>query len=163
VRAGGNANDHFQNSIFHLLRLVLQEHQSLWTARLADAGVQECTKPQYALLRSALAYPGLDQASAGQFTGTDKATVVSLVDRLEQRGLITRVMDPSDRRRRRLLLTPGGEALLALMIPVVEGLNDEFLSRLSNAERDIFLAILLKLTGPQAGEQPAGSDRADSP
>lgn len=139
--------DPFGASVFHLLRLVMQEHQSLWTARLAAAGLPECTKPQYALLRAALACPGLDQAAAGALSGTDKSTVVSVVDRLERGGLLRRAADPCDRRKRRLFLTEAGEEFLAAAIPVVDQLTEELLARLGDAERESFTAVLQKLAG----------------
>lgn len=156
MSADSRTEDPFRGSVFHLLRLALQEHQALWTARLTAAGLPECTKPQYALLRAALAYPGLDQASAGEFTGTDKSTVVSLVDRMQRRGLLTRVNDPSDRRRRRLYLTEEGKALLARLIPVVDQLSDDILARLSDTERETLIPVLHKLSGltAHAGQQP---------
>lgn len=147
MAADSSTEDPFRESVFHQLRLVLQEHQAQWTSRLAAAGLPECTKPQYALLRSAWAYPGLDQAAAGQFTGTDKSTVVSVIDRMERRGLIRRVPDPEDRRKRRLYLTPDGEDLLASMIPVVDQLNEDMLARLSSTEREQFVGILRTLSG----------------
>jgi DNA-binding MarR family transcriptional regulator len=147
MSADGRTDAPFRTSVFHLLRLILQEHQALWTARLKAAGELECTRPQYALLRAALAYPGLDQASAGEFTGTDKSTVVSLADRMERRGLLTRVTDPSDRRRRRLYLTEEGKALLARLIPVVDQLSDDILGRLGDTERETLVPVLLKLSG----------------
>jgi DNA-binding MarR family transcriptional regulator len=146
--------DPFQASVFHLLRLVLQGHQSLWAARLAAAGLPECTKPQYALLRSALARPGLDQATAGAYSGTDKSTVVSLVDRLERRGLLRRADDPGDRRKRRLFLTDAGRDFLAAAIPVVDQLSEELLARLSGAERETLVPALLKLAGEAGPDLP---------
>jgi MarR family transcriptional regulator, temperature-dependent positive regulator of motility len=148
--------DPFQASVFHVLRLILQEHQSLWAARLASAGLLECTKPQYALLRSALAYPGLDQAAAGAYTGTDKSTVVALVDRLERRGLLRRAEDPGDRRRRRLFLTDAGEDFVRAAIPVVDQLSHDLLARLSDTERETLVPILLKLAGEAAAPTVPG-------
>jgi DNA-binding MarR family transcriptional regulator len=97
-----------------------------------------------------MTYPGLDQAAAGAFTGTDKSTVVSLVDRLERRGLLRRADDPGDRRRRRLFLTDAGEDFVRAAIPVVDQLTDDLLARLSDAERETLVPILLKLTGEAA-------------
>jgi MarR family transcriptional regulator, temperature-dependent positive regulator of motility len=161
MAVNSGSSDPFRASVFHLLRLILQEHQSLWGARLGAAGLPECTKPQYSLLRSASVSPGLDQAAAGALTGIDKSTVVSVVDRLERRGLLLRVDDPRDRRRRRLFLTDAGSDFLSVAIPVVDQLSEELLARLSSAERGTLVAILLKLAG-EAGETtpPAVPERA---
>ncbi|HEY2095304.1 MAG: MarR family transcriptional regulator, temperature-dependent positive regulator of motility [Pseudonocardiales bacterium] len=136
-----------RDSVFHLLRVVLQEHGTRWAERLTEPGVRDVTKPQYAILRAVAANPGLDQAAAGQFTGTDKATVTAMLDRLQRRGLLTRDVHPDDRRRRQLHLTPRGEELLAAMTPTVDHLNEELLSRLSDVERGQLTALLTKLAG----------------
>jgi len=41
----------------------------------------------------------------------DASNVTDIVDRLEERGLVVRTIDPDDRRVRRLVLTPEGEEL----------------------------------------------------
>lgn len=132
-------------SVFHLLRVALQEHTALWNERVGAGPTAECTKPQYAVLRAVEADPGLDQASAAQFSGSDKATVAALLERLEDRRLVRREVDPLDRRRRKLYLTEQGENLLALVGPVVIDLNQELLSRLSQSEQADLVILLRKL------------------
>lgn len=132
-------------SVFHLLRVALQEHTALWNERLGADPAVECTKPQYAVLCAVEASPGLDQASAAQFAGSDKATVAALLERLEDRRLIRREVDPLDRRRRKLYLTQQGESLLASVGPVVIDVNQEILSRLSPSEQADLVTLLRKL------------------
>lgn len=132
-------------SVFHLLRVALQEHTALWNERVGAGPAAECTKPQYAVMCAVAADPGLDQASAAQYAGSDKATVAALLDRLEGRRLIRREVDPLDRRRRKLYLTEQGESLLASAGPVIAGLNQEMLSRLSQSEQANLVILLRKL------------------
>ena len=132
-------------SVFHLLRVALQEHTALWNERVGAGPAVECTKPQYAVLRAVEADPGLDQASAAQFAGSDKATVAALLERLEDRRLIRREVNPLDRRRRKLYLTRQGESLLASVGPLVADLNQEMLSRLSPSEQADLVLMLRKL------------------
>ncbi len=132
-------------SVFHLLRVAVQEHTALWNERVGAGPAAECTKPQYAVLRAVEADPGLDQASAAQFAGSDKATVAALLERLEGRRLIHREVDPLDRRRRKLYLTKQGESLLASVGPVIADLNQEMLSRLSPSEQADLVIMLRKL------------------
>lgn len=68
------------NAVFHLLRRTLQEHSANWQARLL-----QLTKPQYAVLRAVDQHPGLEQVAVGQHAAIDKATLASLLLRLEQR------------------------------------------------------------------------------
>lgn len=132
-------------SVFHLLRVALQEHTALWNERVGADQAAECTKPQYAVLRAVEADPGLDQASAAQFADSDKATVAALLERLEDRCLVRREVDPLDRRRRKLYLTEQGESLLASVSPAVLDLNQELLSRLSQSEQADLIILLRKL------------------
>jgi DNA-binding MarR family transcriptional regulator len=136
----------FLGSVFHLMRLALQEHQAAWSTRMADVGAADYTKPQYALLRAVDATPGLDQSCAAETTGTDKATTAALVDRLQRRGLLERTVDEHDRRRRLLHLTEAGTELVRLMLPITEQVSDELLARISADERETLLDILAKLT-----------------
>src|SRR6266545_3389949 len=51
------------------------------------------------------------QRELAQCLHVDASNVTDIVDRLEARGLVTRTIDPSDRRVRRLVLTDEGEAV----------------------------------------------------
>ena len=51
------------------------------------------------------------QRELAQQLNYDASNVTDIVDRLEERGLVTRTIDPSDSRVRRLVLTPEGEAV----------------------------------------------------
>src|SRR3954468_10662514 len=53
----------------------------------------------------------LTQAELGKAVGLDKTTLMSQLDRLEQRGLVVRNSHPHDRRIRIPALTEDGEAL----------------------------------------------------
>jgi DNA-binding MarR family transcriptional regulator len=127
---------------FHQMRVVLQEHNAQWQVRLPDL-----TKPQYAVLRAIGAQPGIEQSSAGSAAATDKATLTALLLRLETRGLITREVDPADRRRRLLHLTAAGVRTLKAAVPVVDGITAHLLERLTAAERDDLHRLLTKLAG----------------
>ena len=51
------------------------------------------------------------QRELAQSLHFDASNVTDIVDRLEERGLVTRTIDPSDRRVRRLVLTTEGESV----------------------------------------------------
>src|SRR5262249_24051500 len=51
------------------------------------------------------------QRQLAQSLHFDASNVTDIVDRLEERGLVSRTIDPSDRRVRRLVVTAEGEAL----------------------------------------------------
>nr|WP_246300901.1 MarR family transcriptional regulator [Actinopolyspora biskrensis] len=131
-------------AVFHLLRRTLQEHNANWQAQLP-----ELTKPQYAVLRAVDEHPGIEQATVGQQAAIDKATLASLLPRLEQRGLLSRTIDSGDRRRRLLHLTEQGRSVLLQADSVAESVNGAMLARLSEAEHDQLRRLLLKLADEQ--------------
>lgn len=69
----------------------------------------ELTQRQAATLALIEANPGTPQVAIAARLGSDRATIMAMVDRLEARGLITRTRSRSDRRRQELFLTPLGQ------------------------------------------------------
>lgn len=128
------------SAVFHLMRRALQEHGASWQNRLP-----RLTKPQYAVLHAIREAPGIEQATLGQRAAIDKATLASLLLRLEQRELIERIVDSTDRRRRRLHLTTEGSSELHASTPVADAVDADMLSRLSPGEREQLHALLGKL------------------
>lgn len=125
---------------FHLMRRVLQEHGANWQTRLP-----RLTKPQYAVLRAVRERPGIEQSAVAAAAGIDKATLAAVLLRLEQRGLLTRRIDVSDRRRRLLELTDTGVREVRQTIPVAAEVDAHLLDRLDPDECEHLHALLTKL------------------
>jgi DNA-binding MarR family transcriptional regulator len=68
-------------------------------------------------------------------TATHQSSVSVVVRRLVERGFVTRVASPSDRRRVHIALTPAGEAVLGGAPPTVQGDLIHGLSRMSDDQR----------------------------
>jgi len=140
-----------EQAVFHRIRRVMQEHTANWQQRLP-----ELTKPQYAVLWAVHEKPGIEQAQLGQRAAIDKATLASLLLRMEQRGLIRRTVDATDRRRRLLELTEEGKRTLRRSIPIADAVDSQLLSRLTPEERGELHRLLGKLAST-ADEPPAAS------
>jgi len=127
----------------HLIRRLHQQSTQVFQARTQAAGF-DLTSVQFAALDAIARQPGIDQASLAATIGFDRATIGGVVDRLEHKGFVQRVVSTRDRRARQLHLTPDGEHLLAASRPVVEALQADILAPLSRAERAAFLALAQK-------------------
>ena len=125
---------------FHLLRQLFQQHTAKWQHALP-----ELTKPQYAVMRSIAEHPGIEQVALTEVAVSTKATLAEMLSRMEARGLVKREHDPADKRRRFVFLTPEGEALLEGCKPVSNKVDEAFLGRLSQAEREQFSALIKKM------------------
>jgi DNA-binding MarR family transcriptional regulator len=76
----------------------------------------------------------------------DASNVTDIVDRLEARGLVTRTIDPSDRRVRRLVLTAEGEAIQRKLFE--RAVDEAPISSLTNAELTTLRDLLAKIADP---------------
>ncbi|MFI5783985.1 MarR family winged helix-turn-helix transcriptional regulator [Nocardia sp. NPDC051570] len=144
---------HPDDVVFHLMRRVLQDHTAGWQTRLP-----ELTKPQYAVLSVLSSSPGLDQVTVGARAAIDKSTLAGLLNRLEERELITRSSDRADRRRQLLRLTTKGKATIRAATPVADEVDAAALAPLTAAEQRRLTTLLIKLVGetaPTATSDPA--------
>jgi DNA-binding MarR family transcriptional regulator len=130
----------------HLIRRLHQQSTQVFQARTQAAGF-DLTSVQFAALDAIARQPGIDQASLAATISFDRATIGGVIDRLEYKGLVQRVVSAQDRRARQLHLTPAGEQLLSASRPVVEGLQADILAPLSPAERTAFVALAHKALG----------------
>jgi DNA-binding MarR family transcriptional regulator len=130
----------------HLIRRLHQQSTQVFQARMQAAGF-DMTSVQFAALDAIAQQPGIDQAGLAASISFDRATIGGVVDRLEQKGFVQRVVSAEDRRSRRLDLTRAGRQQLKACRPVVEALQAEILGSLSAAEGERFLALARKALG----------------
>lgn len=116
------------------------------------------TPTQYGLLTALDIHGPLDQIGVGRIMGHDRTTVGTVVERLAKRDLITRTVDPSDRRKRRLLLTDQGRALRRDAAEAVDQAQERLLAGLSPADREQLLVLLRRVLGGADGHARAEID-----
>ena len=77
--------------------------------------------------------------------GLDRTTAAEVLSRLEGRGLVTRKPNPRDRRARLARITRRGRSLTAAMFSSMQRAQDRMCAPLSQKERDVFMATLIRL------------------
>lgn len=70
------------------------------------------------------------------------ASVTSLLDTLERRGLVERRPDPTDRRRLLIMITQDGKAIVDQFLPEVVALQTAALATLTEAQRRQLVELL---------------------
>jgi DNA-binding MarR family transcriptional regulator len=84
----------------------------------------------------------MTQTALGAELEIDRTTMVELLDRLEERGLVERRRDPTDRRAFRIHPTEAGLVAKAEAIRILDQQQAAFLEPLSNSDRRDLARIL---------------------
>ncbi|HET8529260.1 MAG TPA: MarR family transcriptional regulator, partial [Gaiellaceae bacterium] len=108
---------------------------------------------QFAVLRAIGFLEGQPQQAVATRLHIPPSRMVALVDELEQRGLLERRADPSDRRVRTLHLTAAGRRTLEDAYEVAVAHEEKVSGGLSDEEREQLLGYLRRL-GEALGVQP---------
>jgi MarR family transcriptional regulator, organic hydroperoxide resistance regulator len=103
------------------------------------------------VLAALTAEPGRTQLALAHDLGLDKTTLTSLLDRLEVSGLITRSVDPRDRRARIPEVTDAGRRMQAEVTCARDRAEAELLIAFTDAEQKLLRVLLTRLAAGQAG------------
>ena len=126
----------------HLLRCAHKRASAIFASILSD---HQLTPPQYFAMVRLSEVGRLSQNHLGRMTAMHPATIQGVIQRLCERGFITRTPDRNNRRRIVLQLTAAGSgAVEALQVRMVET-NDAILAPLNAGERELFLGFLRRL------------------
>lgn len=124
----------------HLIRRLHQQSTQVFVQRTQAAGF-DITAVQYAALEAIYEQPGTDQAWLAEMIGYDRATIGGVIERLEKKGWIRRVVSEQDRRARELSLTAKGNSVRAALQPIVQDLQKGILHPLSDADQERFIQL----------------------
>lgn len=142
VAATPGANHTIWDRPGYLVRRLHQIHVAMFSARVADGQV---TPVQFGLLSILISRPGIDQATLGAELGLDPANVAEILRRLEDRNLLTRIVDPQNRRRKLCLATPDGKKFVQRYQKDMQLSQQQLLSPLNPADRQRFMELLGRL------------------
>ena len=123
----------------HALALVIARMRAIWHRRMRAF---DLTPPQAISLRKLLDGP-MPMGAVADVLSCDASTLTGIADRLEERHLIQRQVDPADRRVKLLALTDEGRQL-------VESIDGPFtteipgIAALSDQERSELTQLLLR-------------------
>ena len=127
------------HDVARLMRRRFEQH-----ARADQIGL---TRAQCGVLANLARQEGINQATLAQLLDIEPITLVHLLDRLQDAGLIQRKPDPRDRRAHALELTPKARPILTRIYELAETIYEEAQAGFSAAERT---QLLVQLQGMKA-------------
>lgn len=127
-----------------LLRMALARAEEMGEAALREIGI---TGREYGILELLGDRSPRTQIALGRDLRIDRTTCAALLSDLDQRGLVRRVVDPSNRRANLVTLTLEGERRRAAASRVLADCDERFQARLSGQERAALRRLLRTLSG----------------
>ena len=143
----------------HLIRRAQQIAVSMFHSIIGN-GV---TPVQYCVLRVLRDHPGIDQVTLARLCALDTSTAADLAVRLEEHGLVMRMMPMKSKRFRLLHLTPQGKSLVNRLLPSSHVLARNLLSALNSREQQVFVRLLKKFVHLNNEVSRAPLDRSVRP
>jgi DNA-binding MarR family transcriptional regulator len=125
--------------------LLRRAHQYASEVFQSKIGARNLTPQQFSVLVTLLEQRELAQTRLGTLVAMDPATVLGVVQRLAQRGLVAVRTDPDDGRRRLVQLTHDGHELARELVDIGPAISRDTLAGLSDKEQRDLLRLLDKL------------------
>ncbi len=82
----------------------------------------------------------------------ETSTISGVLDRMQKKGLIDRVVNKDDRREVQVRITPKGRELEELIMPIIDQVNEEVLKSFSDEEIAYIKDSLRLIAGSKFGE-----------
>lgn len=105
------------------------------------------TRPQWQVLTMLARHEGINQGGLAELLDVEPITLCTMVDRLQEAGLVERRPDPGDRRAWLLFLTGKAGGLLDELRPLGLELFDEAMNGIDPDERAALVDMLARMRG----------------
>lgn len=129
---------------------------------MAEYGLSKSTLNVLMLLRHGPA-EGMQLHDLGELLLVSRANVTGLIDHLEERGLVKRVIDDQDRRARFARITKKAEALLDEFMPAHYGRMNNLLQDLQTEEKETLVGLLRKVRASITAHMAEGEKNVSYP
>lgn len=117
----------------------------MWRDFTQNVGNGEIRPGLYSLILLVGANPGIAQIELANYLGVDKASIVALIDRLEESNWVVRKRSTEDRRRHGIFLTPAGTKKLAQLKREVTAHDKKFAERFTVEEYKQLIEFLQRV------------------
>ncbi len=141
-KANGTVTFILDEQIGHLIR---RAHQRASASFMTVLSGHRFTPTQFFAMARLRERGQLSQNRLGRLTAMDPATIQGVVRRLDDRGFLKRLPDPTDRRRMVLRLTPAGEQAVDGLSHEVDAVSQQVLQPLAPDEREQFRSLLKRI------------------
>jgi MarR family transcriptional regulator, transcriptional regulator for hemolysin len=131
---------------FRMVGRMMHEMLKAFKKRIGEKADIKITMEQFGLLHmiSSEEYEVIQQDLANVM-GKDKSSILRIIDSLEDKDLVRRVVDANDRRKNCLMVTKKGERVITQYSMLEAEFMKEVLEGLTAAEMEIFYKVVSHL------------------
>jgi len=122
---------------------MMREFVRVMKKRSVDQTEEKLTIEQFRLLKVISKEPDeVIQKDIAEILGKDKSAILRMVDSLESRELLRRVVDINDRRKNRIMVSKKGERAIEQFVKVELELTNELMDGLDDTDIEAFLKVI---------------------
>ena len=127
-----------------LIHDVSRLRRTIYDQHLKPLGI---TRSQWWVLTNLSRHEGEGymQVELARLLDVGKVTLGGLIDRLEEGGFVNRVPDLTDRRSKRVMISPKGARVLEKIQAVSQGLNEQIMAGISVKDEQKLVELLAKM------------------
>jgi len=119
--------------------------------RLTGARIPATGRADFAVLAALEEYGAISQVDLGRRLGLDRNRINGITTRLDDNAHIVRTVDPTDRRRNIVTITPSGQRYLEELQAATDAAQAELAANLSASEARQLRELLAKLLDAHPG------------
>ena len=135
-------DENYDSNFGFLLHDVARLMRIAYDRRMAPLGL---TRSQWWVLNHLYFHQGISQSELAGLLDIEKATLGRLLDRLEEKGWVSRQGDPNDRRTKRVHLTDKVQPTMRIMRDMARVTLDEAMQSLAPDERSTIIGMLSRM------------------
>ena len=126
----------------YLMNRIMGRYNATLRQTVAEAGL---TTAQIRTLGTLAARGGLSINELAVYTVIELSTLSRTLDRMEEDGLVRRVIDEADSRVRRISLTPKGDRTFEAIRPIISAAEAALFAGIADSEKEQFIDTLVKM------------------
>lgn len=124
---------------------LMHEIFRVFKKRISEQEIEEAriTPEQFGLLHAiGQKEEEVIQKDMAEMMGKDKSAILRLIDSLEEKELVRRVVDKNDRRKNYLMVTKPGERVIKQYMKIVFGMLEEVEQGISESDLNTFRRVV---------------------
>ncbi|MBL4801085.1 MAG: MarR family transcriptional regulator [Emcibacter sp.] len=135
-----------KNTIWKTPGFLIRRLQQIQVAVfLSECQEEKITPIQWGILTIVTDFPNSGHIEISEELGLDRSNVANVVTRLVDRGLLSRITNKEDRRRKSINVTEEGLEIMKKVRAKARRAQDKVLGPLEESEREIFMELLGRL------------------